>query len=84
MPIYQPKPRIVQVRGTGRNTLLFLFNVDDSLIEIRRGGVCYLVRLDDLMEFVKGDGSLFRAEHTLDETSETSIIRDLLPHAPAE
>jgi hypothetical protein len=59
MPIFDPEPRVIEVRSDEimdskeGNKLLFKFYPSEMEIEIKERGYLYTIKLDDLQEFAK-------------------------------
>lgn len=72
MPVYDPKPRMIEVRSNHMNTLLFVFNPSKMEIKLKRNGVIHGVKLHDLMEFAnKSQRVVFHAEVIIEDKDET-------------
>lgn len=74
MPVYDPNPKMIEVRSdrTMGNKLLFKFNPSTMEIELRREGVIHIVKIHDLQAFAnKSEETVFHAKTIIEDKDDS-------------
>jgi len=73
MPVFNPEPRIIQVRSdyTTGSKFLFEFKPKTMEIELKSRGVTYIVNINDLLTFAgETDEDIFHVKATVEDNDE--------------
>lgn len=73
MPVYEPEPKAIEVRGdsTMGNKLLFKFIPSNMEFKLKQRGVTYIVKLNDLLAFAnKSERDVFRVEAIIEDNDD--------------
>ena len=74
MTVFDTSMRLIFVRAAYENHLLFLFDADANEIRIKKGGVTYLIKVDDLVAFAKtSERVTFRAQLAVEDSNEEPV-----------